>query len=63
LEHGGLSRHAHRRLAQPWGDALWTFVAAGSRYLLTPIKQPSLARPQPSRFRRHWSLAPGTVFF
>ena len=26
------------------------------------MKQPSLARPQPSRFRRHWPLAPGKVF-
>jgi len=26
------------------------------------MKQPSLARPQPSHLRRHWPLAPGTVF-
>jgi isopenicillin-N epimerase len=26
------------------------------------VKQPSLARPRPSRFRRHWALAPGMVF-
>jgi len=26
------------------------------------VKQRDLARPAPSRFRRHWALAPGTVF-
>jgi isopenicillin-N epimerase len=26
------------------------------------MKQPRLARPQPSHLRRHWPLAPGTVF-
>ena len=26
------------------------------------MKQPSLARPRASHLRRHWPLAPGTVF-